>query len=211
MRDYPILILDEDRASLDRLGPILEGQGYKVTTADTTKAAVEMIKKRDFGLLIADLEAGQTDGTDILVAAKELKPNIMAIILTGRRDEKCIADALRLGADDFMLKPVTFSELSFRVSLCMQRLDLQQTSKSEKRLSMCCVCKKIYHGPGKKWDKKEWVPVEKYISEKTKLDVTSAYCPECQEICLTELGKMYNIKPAVALFGTAPTSNKEDR
>jgi hypothetical protein len=51
---------------------------------------------------------------------------------------------------------------------------------------MCCVCKKIRDDTGKAPGRGEWVPVEQFIHDKARLDITSSYCPECAHRTLQE-------------------------
>ena len=106
----------------------------------------------------------------------------MSIILTGFGDIQSAIDALRLGADDYLLKPSEVDEILFRVSSCVEKLELKKRLKAyEDILPICCVCKKIRDDSGREPGTGEWMMIEKYMWKKAKLAVSSTYCPVCYE------------------------------
>ena len=123
MRENKILLVDDDPSILEIIGSGLEREGYHVTTADSGKAAIELINEEEFDLVITDLVMEPIDGIGVLKKVKEINPEIMVMILTGFGEMSSAIDALRLNADDYLLKPVKLEELFFRVSLCLKKKD----------------------------------------------------------------------------------------
>lgn len=175
-----ILLVDDDLLILQTIGMALENEGYKVTTAESGEAAIDLLKKSHFDLLITDLVMDVVDGIFLLKKAKELIPEIKVIILTAYGSITSTIDALRLGADDFLLKPCEPEEIFFRVRKCFERVELERKIKLyENILPVCCVCKKVRDDTGREPGKGKWVQMEDYLLNRGKVEVTSTYCPEC--------------------------------
>ncbi len=188
MSQYKLLLVDDDPYTLTGIGQNLESEGYEVTTAENGESALELIKKSDFDLIITDIVMNGIDGIELLKQVKEINPEIKAIILTGYGDMTSAIDALRLDADDYMLKPCQTDELNFRVASCLNKLEISRKLKLyEQILPVCCVCKKIRDDEGKEPGTGEWLPVDRYLWKKARLSVSSSYCPNCAESAMKEL------------------------
>jgi hypothetical protein len=89
-------------------------------------------------------------------------------------------DALRLDADDYMLKPCQPDEMNFRVAACLEKQDLSRKIRLyEQILPVCCVCRKIRDDEGRQPGTGQWMNVDHYLWKKAGLSVSSTYCPEC--------------------------------
>ncbi len=126
MNKYAILLVDDDPFILQGIGLGLKTQGYAVTTADSGRAAVELLKDEAFDLVITDLIMDDVDGIEVLKTCKKIHPDTMVIILTGFADMDSAINALRLNADDYMLKPCEIEEVYFRVARCLEKLEMQR-------------------------------------------------------------------------------------
>ncbi len=153
-----------------------------------------MLESRHFDILLTDLVMDAIDGIGVLKKGKTVNPEMMAIILTGFGDIHSAIDALRMNADDYLLKPCDFDEILFRVSTCVEKLELKRRLKAyEGILPICCVCKKIRDDSGREHGTGEWMSTEKFIWKKAKLAVSSTYCPECFEEFQREIDKIYKL------------------
>jgi len=180
MKAYEILLVDDDPFILKGVGKDLEAEGYRVTTADCGERAIEWLNKTRFDLVITDLVMGSVNGIDVVKKAKELHPESVAMILTGFGDMTSAIEALRSDADDYLLKPCEPEEMHFRVSNCLERLELRRKVKIyEDMLPICCLCKKIRIDSNSESGNSEWVQMEKYITDKAGVHVVSTYCPKC--------------------------------
>lgn len=191
MRKYSILLVDDNPVILKGIGNNLEEKGYEVTTADSGEKAVELLNKGVFDLVITDMIMGPLDGIGVLKKSKELNPGTMVIILTGFGDMSTAIEALRLDADDYMLKPCEPEEIHFRVSRCFERLELKMKIKEyEDILPVCSVCKKIRNDTGKEPGTGKWMSLENYLYRKAGVSASSSYCPECLKKVQEEIEKM---------------------
>jgi YesN/AraC family two-component response regulator len=102
---------------------MIQGEGYSVTTADNGKGAIDLVHQTLFDLVITDLVMPAIDGMQVLQSVKKIRPDTMVIILTGQADLAATIEALRLDADDFLLKPCDPQELFFRIKKCFEKLE----------------------------------------------------------------------------------------
>ncbi len=187
---YDLLLVDDDPFILEGIGEDLERRGYRVTRVNSGEKALELLERRNFDLVITDLVMEHIDGIQVLKKSKKKNATTMVILLTGFGDMLSAIEALRNQADDYMLKPCESSEIQFRVERCLEKLELtRKIHLYQKILPMCCVCKKIRDDTGKVPGQGPWVPVEQFIHERAKLDITSSYCPECAQKTLQQILK----------------------
>jgi DNA-binding response OmpR family regulator len=188
LRKYSILLVDDDPFILTGVGQNLESEGYQVTTAESGEIALELLQNSVFDLVISDLVMDKIDGIQVLKAAKDINPETMVIILTGYGDMTSAIDALRLDADDYMLKPCQPDEMNFRVAGCLEKLELSRKIKLYERiLPVCCVCKKIRDDEGLEPGTGKWMSVDKYLWKKARLSISSTYCPHCADDAMKAL------------------------
>jgi len=130
MKKYTILLVDDDSYIIRGVGKDLESEGYQVTTAESGEKAIGILNETTFDLVITDLIMEPLDGIDLLKRTKETSPDTMVMILTGFGDMTSAIEALRLNADDYILKPCEPEEMHFRVSRCLEKLELRRKIKA---------------------------------------------------------------------------------
>jgi len=121
-----ILFIDDEDVIRKSFQRELQIEGFAVTVAAGGEEAIGALEKDAYDLVITDLMMPGIDGFGVLKAAKKLAPLTSVIILTGYGDMTSAIDALRLGADDFTLKPCEVEELVFRIRRCLERRTLLQ-------------------------------------------------------------------------------------
>ena len=188
MKSKAILLVDDEALILESLGRDLKIEGYGITTAENGERAIAIMKNKQFDLVITDLMMEGLDGIKVLKQAKKIDPVLPVIILTGYGDLTSAIDALRLGADDYLLKPCDIDELLFRISNCLEKQEIKRKIKLyEDILPVCSVCKKIRDDTGKEPGKGEWMTVEEYIERKAGVLFSHGYCKECYEDALKDI------------------------
>lgn len=128
MEGDSILLVDDDPLVLSGVSRQLEAEGFTVTVAKSGKIAIDRLGAQRFDLIVTDLIMEGPNGLDLLEHAKQRVPDTGVIILTGYGDVHSAIDALRLGADDYLLKPSDPSELLFRIRGCIERLRLRRSN-----------------------------------------------------------------------------------
>jgi len=123
MKKHEILLAlsDEDPHRFIVIGLALKDWGHKITTATNSGSATEELHTKEFDLVI-------TDRLDVLKKAKEVSPETMVIILSSNYKVTFVIIALRLGADDYILEPVSLIELRHLVAHCLQKSELKRRS-----------------------------------------------------------------------------------
>jgi DNA-binding NtrC family response regulator len=183
-----ILLVDDDSVIVAAIGSDLEEKGYRVTTAGSGEQAVDWLTQSHFDLVITDLVMTPVNGIAVLEKAKEIDPDTMVVILTGFGDMTSAIEALRSGADDYLLKPCEPEEIDFRVSRCLKKQEFKRKLKAyENILPVCCVCKKIRDDSGREPGTGVWMSMEEYMLNKAKVAVTSTYCPECLKRAMDDI------------------------
>ncbi len=183
-----ILIVDDEKSIRLSLADELEDEGYTVDTAANGEEAFKLLEEKDFDLIITDLVMERIGGIEVLKKAKTLDPVISVLILTGYGNLETAIAALRLGADDYLLKPCEIDELLLRVKLGLEKREMQKKiSLYENIFPVCAGCKKIRDDDGREPGSGEWLQIEAYIIRKTGVQPTHGLCPECAEKIRAEL------------------------
>ncbi|MBL7205695.1 MAG: response regulator [Desulfobacteraceae bacterium] len=135
MEKHKILLIDDDPATLDMISQALESRGYQVTTADGGEAVLDLISRKGFDLVLTDMVMEPVGGPKVLRRTKEISPDTMVMILTGRGDVDLAGEALRLKADEYLYKPPDLGKLFFKVASCLDKLRLKRKiAQAEERL-----------------------------------------------------------------------------
>jgi len=119
-----ILVVDDEKSMRDLLGIVLEGEGYDVTATDDGKEALARIREEHFDLVIQDLKMPKMDGIELLEKVRDIKPELMVIIITAFSTWDNACEAMRLGAYDYIKKPFDTDDIREIVSQAIERKDL---------------------------------------------------------------------------------------
>ena len=115
-----LLIVDDDRRIRSLLSRFLQGEGYRVTTAETAADARARLAGLDFDLLILDVMMPGESGFD-LVKLIRTSSTVPVLILSARDAAESRITGLELGADDYVAKPFEARELSLRIANILKR------------------------------------------------------------------------------------------
>lgn len=140
MTDTPDILVVEDDAAIRRgVVDALISEGYRVTEAATGNAALDRVRRGQFDLMLLDLVLPGPDGLEILRETRKLLPTMPVIILTARGDESDRIAGLKLGADDYVVKPFSLGELLARVEAVMRRTPQRPTDINTLQLPSAVV------------------------------------------------------------------------
>ncbi len=115
-----ILVVDDDQQMVSLLERHLAGEGFEVVTAAEPTAALAAVGEHQPALVLLDIVLGSHDGREVL---RELRlfSDVPVIFLTGRGLESERIVGLKMGADDYIVKPFSLGELSARVETVLRR------------------------------------------------------------------------------------------
>ena len=128
-----ILFVDDEEVIRKSFVRELEMEGFTVNAVAGGEEAIDALRAHGYDIVVTDLMMPGIDGFGVLKAAKQLAPLTGVIILTGYGDMGSAIDALRLGADDFTLKPCEIEELIFRIRRCLEKRSLLQRLAEQNR------------------------------------------------------------------------------
>ena len=120
MGDIKVLVADDEEKIRDLVITYLQAEGYAAEGASDGRAAIELVEKKSYDLLVLDLMMPGLDGWTV---CREIRRNsdIPILILTARGDEIDRILGLELGADDYVVKPFSPRELVARVKAILRR------------------------------------------------------------------------------------------
>lgn len=124
LQAYPmrIAVLEDDGALAEHVSSTLEGAGHGVQCFGDGKALLARLKRETFDMLVLDWNVPDVAGIDVLRWARQhLDGPLPILFLTSRTEEADIVEALDLGADDYVAKPVRGGELVSRVNALLRR------------------------------------------------------------------------------------------
>ncbi len=128
-----VLLVDDEEEFIETLSQRLEIRGLKVTGATRGEEAVDLVDKRVFDAIVLDLAMPGMDGLETLKRIKKNHPEAEIIILSGHGTIQKSIQAMKLGAEDFLEKPVDIHELLKKINVAKNKriLILQKQSKEE--------------------------------------------------------------------------------
>src|SRR5690554_4120118 len=116
-----ILVVDDDVAFCTLLQTFLKKKGFDVTNSFTGKEAFDIIEKNSFDVVITDIRLPDSDGMEILKKAKEKDFSTQVILMTGYTDIKTAVNVMKLGAFDYVAKPINSDEILYTINKALQK------------------------------------------------------------------------------------------
>ncbi len=115
-----ILIVDDDRAFRVATTALLQDAGYATQAAPSAAEALELLRKKDFDLVLSDLVMEEMNGIELLRRIKQEYPGTTVIMVTGFGSIQTAVDAMRLGAYDYVTKPANNDELLIKIQRAVE-------------------------------------------------------------------------------------------
>ena len=183
-----ILVVDDDRKTVDLIRLYLEKDGYRVLAAYDGRSAISIARNRRPGLIILDLMLPKVDGLDVCRLLRA-ESNVPIIMLTAKTTEDDKLRGLDIGADDYVTKPFQHEEVLARVTAHLKISSLRKQLESKNKqlmavldevrqlsciLPICAKCKKPRN------DGQYWQLVDKFMNTHEEARFTHSYCPECK-------------------------------
>src|SRR5437764_3900105 len=106
-----ILIIDDDIDICTLLSRFLSKEGYETDVAYTGSKGVAKFKESNFDVVLCDYRLGDKDGRDVLAELKAINPQAVVLIITGYSDIKTAVEVIKLGAYDYITKPLIPAEV----------------------------------------------------------------------------------------------------
>ncbi|MBA9074804.1 two-component system response regulator HydG [Flavobacterium gossypii] len=116
-----ILVIDDDTSFCVMLKTFLQKKGYDVTNAFTAREAEEAIKNQVFDVVLTDIRLPDSDGIQILKSIKETSFKTQVVLMTGYTDIKTAVSAMKMGAYDYVGKPINPDEILHTIEQSLKK------------------------------------------------------------------------------------------
>lgn len=136
MRGKKILLVENDSQDRSTISEIFIESGHCVSIADDALSAFEKIVRDNYDLVIAELNLPQMNGIDLLKRIKEVNESIPVILISANPRVKEAVEAMKMGAYDFILKPLTVEIIEIVISQISDSLTVGDKDRSEARFTI---------------------------------------------------------------------------
>src|SRR5688500_13428099 len=106
-----VLVIDDDMDLCVLLGKMLSRNGYDTDAAYTVAKGIAKFQEKKFDAVICDYRLGDMEGKNVLIELKKLDPGVIVLIITGYSDIKTAVELIKLGAFDYITKPLIPDEV----------------------------------------------------------------------------------------------------
>ena len=130
-----ILIIDDDMDLCSLLARFLSKNGYDTDIAPTGSKGIAKFSEKKFDVVICDYRLGDMRGTDVVSALKKINPHVIILVITGYSDIKTAVEVIRLGALDYIVKPLIPDEVLNVLHKALNPADVNGTSSVKKTAS----------------------------------------------------------------------------
>ena len=113
--EVSVLIVDDERFFREAIREILEAEGLVCVDCADGEQALELAPKGDIGVVVLDIRLPGIDGIEVLRRLREQNPSLQVLMLSASTDQELVLEALRLGACDYLAKPLHDEELVLAV------------------------------------------------------------------------------------------------
>ena len=119
-----ILVVEDQDSARESLAELLKGEGFEVHEASDGRAGMAMVDQYDLDLVLTDLSMPGADGIAVLRHIRDVSPQTLVIVMTAHATVDTAIEAMRLGAQDYMLKPLIFEDVLRKVQHLMNHRKL---------------------------------------------------------------------------------------
>jgi DNA-binding NtrC family response regulator len=120
----PVLVVDDEKNMRLSLQTVLKDEGYAARTVESAEAALELLAREEFFMVLTDARLGGMSGYEFLKKIRAQKPDLPALMLTAYATPKLAVEAIKAGAIDYLAKPFEPEELLHAVARCAERHQL---------------------------------------------------------------------------------------
>jgi len=129
---YSALIIDNDPIVVNRLESVLIDQGMSVSSAKDQKGALDLVESSQFHIVFLGSFTKREESLELLSALKQKNPETIVAMVTSDRDSDKIIQCMRLGADDYLIKPVSDQQIVSAVIQLLEKIDHREKLEKKK-------------------------------------------------------------------------------
>jgi len=195
--DISVLYVEDDPSTREEVIEILQRRVREVLSARDGSEGLTMFRERKPDLVMTDIRMPVMDGLKMARAIREESKGALIIVTTAHSDTPYMLDAIDIGVDQYVIKPVNVDKLAVAVEKCAEIVEyrrahkrylaeretligeLQDALAKVKQLSgflpICASCKKIRD------DKGYWQQIEAYVRDHSEAEFSHGICPDCAQ------------------------------
>ncbi|MEW6571292.1 MAG: sigma-54 dependent transcriptional regulator [Nitrospirota bacterium] len=132
MAEPIVLIVDDEEGIRDSLSDILQDEGYHVVSTDSGEEAIKTLRERNPDLILLDIWLPGKDGIQTLEEIRDFKPNLPVIMISGHGNVELAVKATKMGAYDFLEKPLSLDRVLLATKRALERRTLEMENKALK-------------------------------------------------------------------------------
>jgi len=126
MEKYRVLVVDDEKEFLETIVKRLKRRHLYVEGAENGPEAIEMVRNGKFDVVLLDVKMPGMDGVEVLREMKKLKPLMEVVMLTGHASVESGIEGMKLGAFDYLMKPVELEQLIEKLNDAYEKKRLQE-------------------------------------------------------------------------------------
>ena len=125
MKEYNILIIDDEQTQREVLTGYLNKKGYHILSAESGEEGIKLISRNSVDIVLSDFKMPDRTGLEVLEEVKRINPEISFVIITAYSTVENAVKAMRLGAYDYISKPVDLDELDLMIEKIIENRNLK--------------------------------------------------------------------------------------
>lgn len=126
MQDFKVLIVDDEKDFLETTIKRMQKRNIHCEAADSGNQAIEKIKQGEFDVVLLDVKMPGMDGVETLRIIKQIKPLIEVVMLTGHASVESGIEGMKLGAFDYLMKPMELEPLLEKIEDAYKKKRIQE-------------------------------------------------------------------------------------
>ena len=115
-----VLLVDDEKGYINVLSNRLSKRSINATKAFSGTQAIQILRKKDFDVVVLDLKMEDMDGIEVLKIMKKMAPEVPVIFLTGHGSQEAAREGIAFGAFDYLTKPCEISQLIEKIKQAYQ-------------------------------------------------------------------------------------------
>ncbi len=133
MADVRILVVDDEEIVCRSCVNVLTSEGYRVDWTVRPREGLNLVAQQPYDVILLDLRMPEIDGLELLRRVKEICPDCQVVMMTGYADVATAVEAMKLGAFDYVPKPITPDQLAVIVGRALETRDLVSENRYLRR------------------------------------------------------------------------------
>ncbi len=129
-----VLLIDDEKEFVETLAERMKARGMDVSTSTSPVDALKKAENESYDAIILDLMMPEMDGLETLAALKDKNPDLQIILLTGHATVEKGIEAMKMGAMDFLEKPIDLKVLSEKIKKAQAKKMILVEKKTEEKI-----------------------------------------------------------------------------